>query len=105
MATEITAENYEELVLKSDKPVLVDFYAEWCGPCKMLTPVLESLSEDFKETAEVYKVNVDLSRELASDLRIMSIPAVLIFKNGEQKHRLIGVQEKSVYKDALNSLI
>lgn len=105
MATEITSENYEELVLKSDKPVLVDFYAEWCGPCKMLTPVLDTLSEEFTDTAVVYKVNVDLNRELASNLRIMSIPAVLIFKNGEQTHRLIGVQEKNVYKEALNSLI
>lgn len=105
MATEITSENYEELVLKSDKPVLVDFYAEWCGPCKMLTPMLESLSEDYKDTAAVYKINVDNNRELASELRIMSIPAVLIFKDGEQKHRLVGVQPKDTYKEALNSLI
>jgi thioredoxin 1 len=105
MILEITKDNYEELVLKSDKPVMVDFYAEWCGPCKMLTPILESLSEDYKDTAVVYKVNVDNNKELANDLRIMNIPAILIFKDGEQKNRLIGVQSKETYKKAVDLLI
>jgi len=103
MAQELNSENYEELVLKSDKPVLIDFYAEWCGPCKMLTPVLESLSKDYEETAVIYKVDVDANRDLATELRIMNIPAVLIFNKGVQQQRLIGVQPKEVYKEALDA--
>ena len=93
MAVVLTKENFEQEVLKADKPVLVDFWAEWCGPCQMMLPVVEELSRD--QTAfKVCKVNVDEQMDLARKYRVMSIPTFLVFKNGEVTAQTLGAQPK-----------
>lgn len=105
MALEITDANFEELVLKSDKPVVVDFWAVWCGPCKMLAPVIDELSNEFEGKAIVGKMDVDSNQEFASKFGIRNIPTVLVFKNGEVVARQVGVAPKQTYVDAVNSLL
>ena len=83
MALEITDSNFEELVLKSDKPVMVDFWAEWCGPCRMVGPVVEELAKDYQGKAVIGKVNVDNNAGISMKYGIRSIPTILFFKNGE----------------------
>ena len=105
MAVEITDANFEEIVLKSDKPVLVDFWAEWCGPCRMLGPIIEDLSNDFAGKAVICKVDVDSSQQFAAQFGVRNIPTVLVFKDGEMVNRQVGVAQKSVYADFLNALV
>lgn len=93
MAEHLTAENFEEKVLKNDKKVLVDFYAEWCGPCKKQAPIIDELASEGKN---VYKLDVDQYNEISSKYGILSIPTLVIFKNGEEVKRLMGFQEKDV---------
>ena len=97
----ITAENFEAEVLKSDKPVLVDFWASWCGPCRMLAPVVEEVAEETEGRAVVGKVNVDDEMELARTYRIASIPTLIVFENGREVRRSVGVIEKEDILDLM----
>ena len=90
----LTKENFEEEVLKSDKPVLVDFWAVWCGPCQMLGPTIEELAEEYEGKVKVGKVNVDEQPELARQYGIMSIPTMIYFKDGQVAEQTMGVQPK-----------
>ena len=90
MALTITEENFEEEVLKSDVPVLVDFWAEWCGPCKMIAPMVDAVAEEVKGVAKVGKCNLDDGQALAAKYGIRSIPTLLFFKDGEVKDQIVG---------------
>tara|TARA_B100001113_G_scaffold350512_1_gene347783 strand:- start:7394 stop:7717 length:324 start_codon:yes stop_codon:yes gene_type:complete len=105
MALEITDANFDEVVLKSEKPVMVDFWAEWCGPCRMLGPIIEELSNDYKGKVVVGKLDVDSNQEFAAKFGVRNIPTVLTFKNGELVNRQVGVSAKNVYADNLDSLL
>lgn len=90
----VTSENFEKEVLQSDKTVLVDFYADWCGPCKMLSPVVDSVANE-NEDIKVVKVNVDNAQDLAIKYQVMSIPTLVVIKNGQEINRSVGVVSKS----------
>ena len=94
MTVEITKDNFEEVVLKNDLPVLVDFWATWCGPCKMIGPIVEELSEELAGKAVFGKLNVDNQPELAMQFQVMSIPTLLLFKNGEIVNKKVGFMPK-----------
>tara|TARA_B110000003_G_scaffold54124_2_gene53976 strand:+ start:449 stop:766 length:318 start_codon:yes stop_codon:yes gene_type:complete len=105
MALEITDSNFEELVLKSDKPVMVDFWAEWCGPCRMVGPIIDEISNDFQDKAVVGKLDVDSNQEFAAKYGVRNIPTVLVFKDGELVGRQVGVAPKATYTEAINSVM
>ena len=90
----ITKENFEKEVLKSDKPILLDFWASWCGPCKMVGPIVEQIAEESGDTAKVGKINVDEEQELAQTFRVMSIPTLVVMKDGKVVKSTVGVQTK-----------
>ena len=105
MALEITDANFDELVLKSDKPVMVDFWAEWCGPCRMLGPIIEEVSKDYEGKAVVGKLDVDSNQEFAAKFGVRNIPTVLVFNGGELVKRQVGVSPKNVYSESLDALL
>lgn len=103
MALEITDSTFQETVLNSDKPVLVDFWAVWCGPCRMLGPIIEEVANDFDGKAVVGKVDVDNNQQVSMEYGIRSIPTVLIFKNGEVVDKIVGVAPKETIAEKLNA--
>lgn len=105
MALEFNENNFKAEVLDSDKPVLVDFWAAWCGPCKLLGPTIDELYKELDGKAKVGKVNVDENQNLAAQYGVMSIPTVIIVKGGKIVEQFIGIQPKGVYIDAINKHI
>lgn len=103
MALQFTDSNFEELVLKSDKPVMVDFWAEWCGPCRMVGPVVEELSKEYDGKAVIGKLNVDENAQVSMKYGIRSIPTILFFKNGQLVDRSVGAVPKAALASKLQA--
>lgn len=105
MAIEINETNFEKEVLSSDKPVLVDFWAPWCGPCKMLSPVIEEIASEYNGKAKVFKVNTDENMPLSTKFQITSIPCLILFKNGEVLNKIVGFRPKGDIEKLINSAL
>lgn len=105
MALVITDATFEEVVLKSDKPVVVDFWAAWCGPCRMVGPVIDEIHTEYEGKAVVGKVDVDANQEFAAKYGVRNIPTVLVFQNGEVVGRQVGVAPKKTYTDVIDALL
>lgn len=105
MSLEITDENFEELVMKSDKPVMVDFWAEWCGPCKMIGPIVDEIAGEFDGKAAVGKVNVDLNSSVSAQFSVRSIPTILFIKNGAVVDKVVGAVPKATLTAKLEALL
>jgi thioredoxin 1 len=105
MALEVNDGNFDEVVIKSDKPVVVDFWAEWCGPCRMIAPIIEEISNEFSGKALVVKCDVDNSPAVALKYNIRNIPTILFFKNGIVADKQVGAVPKNNFVAKLNALI
>lgn len=105
MAIEITDANFEEQVLKSDKPVIIDFWAEWCGPCRMVGPIVQEIGDDYAEKAIVGKVNVDDNPGVTAKFGIRNIPTILFFKNGEVVDKQVGAVPKQILAGKLEAIL
>lgn len=103
MALEFTDDNFQNEVLDANQPVLVDFWAEWCGPCRMLAPVIDELATEFDGKAKIGKVDIDANRDAAVNYGIQSIPSVIIFKNGEVVNKFVGISPKEELASALEA--
>jgi thioredoxin 1 len=105
MAIEITDANFEELVVNSDKPVMIDFWAVWCGPCRMIAPIVEEMSHEYEGKAVIGKVDVDSNPEIANKYGIRNIPTVLFVKNGQVADKQVGAAPKQAFASKLEALL
>jgi len=105
MAVEVNDVNFEEVVIKSDKPVIVDFWAEWCGPCRMIAPFIEEISKEYSGKALVTKCDVDNSPQVAAKYGIRNIPTVLFFKEGKIADKQVGAVTKNIFVNKLTALL
>lgn len=105
MALEVTDATFDEVVLQSGKPVIVDFWAAWCGPCRMLHPIIDEIEKELGDKIVIAKVDVDNNQEYAAKYGVRNIPTVLIFKGGEIAEKQVGVAPKNVYLEKLNTLL
>ncbi|MBU1084950.1 MAG: thioredoxin [Candidatus Beckwithbacteria bacterium] len=105
MAVQFTDQDFEEKVLKSDKPVMVDFSAEWCGPCKMAGPIIDELAEEYKDKMVIGKMDVDGNKTIAGKYGVMSIPTVILFKGGEEVERMSGFVGKEGYENLIKKVL
>lgn len=105
MEYKFTASNFDTEVLQSDKPVLVDFYADWCGPCKMMGPIVDQLAEEMGDSVKIGKLNVDEEMEIAEKYRVMNIPTMIIFKDGKEFDKSIGALSKADLKNKLTAAL
>ncbi len=105
MALELTDTNFDEMVLKADKPVIVDFWAEWCGPCRMVGPIISEIAEEYKDKAIVGKVDVDSNPGVSAKFGIRNIPTVLFFKDGQVADKQVGAVPKGVFVKKLETLL
>ncbi len=101
MVNQVNASNFDELVLKAEKPVLVDFYANWCGPCKMMSPLVDELAEEYKNSFDFYKLDTDEAGEISQRYGVMSIPTLIIFKNGNAEKSIVGAQPRKAIEAEL----
>ncbi|MFA6047539.1 MAG: thioredoxin [Parcubacteria group bacterium] len=104
MAQEFTDNNFEQEVLKSEKPVLVDFWAPWCGPCQVMGPIIEELAREVEGKIKIGKMNVDENPRIAEEYAIMSIPSLKVFKGGKVVREFVGLQAKETLKEELNKI-
>jgi thioredoxin 1 len=102
---ELNQDNFEKEILKSEKPVLVDFWAPWCMPCKLIAPAVEKLAEEMKDRVNVLKSNVDENPDIATELSIMNIPTLVLFKEGKEISRIVGVNSKDAIEAKINSAL
>ena len=105
LTIDVNEENFESVVINSNKPVLVDFWAEWCGPCKMLTPTIESIAEDYQNKSDIVKINIDEAPGIATRFGIRSIPSILLFKSGKVIEQRVGAVSKEELTSLLDKLI
>lgn len=105
MAIEVNKVKFSEEVINTDKPVLVDFWAPWCGPCKMVAPVVEDISKEYSDKLKVVKVNVDENAEIAGKYQVVNIPTLMLFKDGDVINTMVGFQPKSILEKAINRMM
>ena len=104
MAVVINNDNFQKEVKESDKIVLVDFFATWCGPCKMLSPVLDQVADELKDKVVIGKLDIDESLDLAKEYEVMSVPTMILFKDGKEVERIVGLRQKTQIIDAINNI-
>ena len=105
MVSDLTDQNFEDEVLKSDLPAMVDFWAPWCGPCRMIAPITEKLSEEYKGKVNFFKLNVDENPQMATKFQIMSIPLLIFFKNGDKVDESLGAVPESMIRPKVEALL
>ena len=105
MAVELTDANFEELAINSDKPVLVDFWAEWCGPCRMVAPIVEEIAKEFDGQIKVFKLNTDENPNVASQYGIRSIPTLMVFKGGQKVDTVVGAVPKATLSGTISKYL